>query len=150
MLKMRRILTNKISVEIEKVDLISPEFNMILQSKILFVVLLFLTACSADTTSAEKPERLRNIPDSAFWCGGIDGGNWYYVHSIHPHRNNAVISVYNDQDGSLIMKKRFLLICNLQKPTSIYDLKNQISSFDGEKIYFKQTDSVECWLQPQR
>ena len=122
---------------------------MILQNQIPIVVVFFLIACSSGSIKDNKPKKLSNIPDSAFWCGGVDGGNWYYIHSIHPHRNMATISVYSDGDGSLIMKKQFMLICNTDKYTFINDLKKQINSFDGEKIYFQQSDTVNCWLQPR-
>jgi len=88
------------------------------------------------------------VPDGSFWVGGVDGGNWYYVKDVHDHRNMATIAVYNDQNGALLMNTRFMLVCNSEKYTFVNDLNKQISSFDGDKIYFTKSDSVDCYLQP--
>jgi len=90
----------------------------------------------------------KNVPSGAFWAGGVDGGNWYFVKEINTHRNNAAINVYNDQDGSLVKSKTFTLICPVEHQLFIENLKEQISGFDGEKIHFKSKDQEKsCYLQ---
>ena len=115
---------------------------------LIFIISLTIASCSHENTNTIVPNRVKGIPDKAFWVGGTDGGNWYLVEYVHPHRNNAVIKVYNDQDGSLIISKRFMVICPEDNPTYIDSLQKQISSFDGEKIYLESPNGkAGCYLQ---
>jgi hypothetical protein len=115
--------------------------------KILLISCLLFGCVSKESNQLGKIKP-KNVPDSSFWIGGIDDGNWYYVKNVNNHRNMARIAVYNDQTGALIIDAGFILVCNLEKDTFIIDLKKQISSFDGYKIYFIKSDSVDCYLQP--
>lgn len=126
----------------------SLRFNII-SIKILLAFCLLFSCVSKESNQLEKIKP-KNVPDSSFWVGGVDGGNWYYVKYVHNHRNMARIAVYNDQNGELITDTRFILVCNNSKYIFINDLKKQINSFDGEKIYFIKSDSVDCYLQPVR
>jgi hypothetical protein len=114
----------------------------------IIVFIIMVTACSVKNDSGYRQKRPANIPENSFWAGGVDGGNWYFVHSIHDHRNNAIISVY-DEEGKIIVKKRFAVICRLDKPVIwIKDLEQQINGFDGQKILLKSTTGNEiCWMQ---
>lgn len=113
---------------------------------ILFFVFLF-SFCTA-IEKKKEPVRIKGIPEKAFWIGGVDGGNWYLVDYVHDHRNNAFIKIYNDHDGSLLVSKRFMLICPSDNQILIDDLKEQIESFDGEKIYLKSPNKkAGCYLQ---
>lgn len=121
--------------------------NSFVSYKILLVCCLFLSCSSVGN---KQPGKLKpkNVPDSSFWVGGVDGGNWYYVKYVNNHRNMARIAVYNDQDGTLIIDTTFMLICIATKYTFINNLRQQISAFDGNKIYFVRSDSIDCYLQP--
>ena len=113
---------------------------------ILFFV--FLLSCSTTIEKKKETGRIKGIPEKAFWIGGVDGGNWYLVDYIHDDRNNAFIKVYNDHDGSLLVSKRFMLICPSDNQILIGDLKEQIESFDGEKIHLKSPNrKAGCYLQ---
>jgi hypothetical protein len=114
--------------------------------KLLVFCLLF--GCVSKGKNQFEKIKPKNVPDSSFWVGGVDGGNWYDVKYVHNHRNMARIAVYNDQNGELITDTKFILVCDSARYTFISDLKKQISSFDGEKIYFTKSDSVDCYLQP--
>ena len=117
---------------------------MKLTSYLIFILLV----CACINTRPEAPERLPIIPQEAFWIGGADGGNWYVVHDIRKHRNNANISVYGDQAGELIVSKRFILICPENTETFITDLKEQIIAFDGRRILLEaEVGEKNCWLQ---
>jgi hypothetical protein len=114
----------------------------------ILVLSIFFISCTSNSVKLREPIRKEGIPKTAFWVGGVDGGNWFDVKSIHSHRNNAIIAVYNDQDGSLIVSKRFIVVCRADKPIWIDDLKNQITGFDGEKIYLQSVDGGRrCWMQ---
>jgi hypothetical protein len=124
----------------------SLRFNIISIKTLILSCLLF--GCASKENKQDEKVKPKNVPDSSFWVGGVDGGNWYYVKYIHDHRNMARIAVYNDQNGELITDTRFMLVCDSARYIFISDLKKQISSFDGDKIYFVQSDSVDCYLQP--
>lgn len=54
------------------------------------------------------------------------------------------MSVYNDQDGSLMISGKFMLVCPVDSMQLIKNLQEEISAFDGEKIYLTSS----CYLQP--
>jgi hypothetical protein len=111
------------------------------------IIILIISSCS-NKNNTEKPARVNSIPEKAFWVGGRDGGNWYLVDYIHPHRNNADIKVYNDDDGSLIISKRFILTCPTDNQVLIGNLTEQINAFDGKIIYLKSAAGKKgCFLQ---
>ena len=91
----------------------------------------------------EKVEKIVNLPESAFWIGTKKKGNWYNIESIHPHRNNAVISIYSGEKKELIVKKRFFKICPSTNLKFIEDLKSEIDFYDGKRIQLKDN----CYLQ---
>lgn len=110
-------------------------------------LLIFLPSCLYKRQEEITPVKAKGIPEKAFWVGGLDGGNWYLVDFIHPHKNGAQIRVYNDHDGSLIISKRFSLACPVDNLIWIENLEEQINSFDGEKIYLKPTNGkMSCYL----
>ena len=114
----------------------------------IIAFLLVISACSTKPDKSKEPVRRGDIPEKAFWAGGADGGNWYLVEDVHSHSNNAVIKVYNDNDGSLIVSKKFMLICQPENIVYIEDLQKQISGFDGERILLKSPNDKEtCFLQ---
>lgn len=115
--------------------------------QIIIFVAIF-SACSIKSDRNHEPKKPVSIPENAFWVGGVDGGNWYLVHSIHDHRNTAIISVY-DEIGDLIIKKKFDVICRVDRPAIwIKNLEQQINGFDGKKIMLKsQTGNEICWMQ---
>ena len=115
----------------------------------LFIFLILLSCCHRE---ASRPERFNNIPKEAFWVGGADGGDWYRVDYVHPHKNAAHITIYNDQDGSVIMSKQFILVGVVDttlEPMFITDLSKQIYGFDGKRIYIKHVKGYrESYMIP--
>lgn len=109
---------------------------------LLFFIFIILASCNL-STHTPQPKRSPEIPKTAFWIGGLDGGNWYDVKSIHSHRNNAYISIYNDETNKLIVSKKFILICQKDNVEFIKDLREEIISFDGNRINLKSG----CFLQ---
>ena len=70
------------------------------------------------------------------------------MESINDHRNNASIKVYDDQDGSLIVAKQFILVCPVDNRMLINDLKGQIDGFDGERILLiSRNGKNACFLK---
>ena len=119
-----------------------------MKALIIIAFLLITFACSIKQDETKEPVRLKGIPEKAFWVGGTNGGSWFLVEDVHSHKNNAVIKVYNDNDGSLIASKRFILICPDDNQIFIDDLQKQINGFDGKRILLKSDNRIEiCWLQ---
>ncbi|WP_459212229.1 hypothetical protein [Aquimarina rhabdastrellae] len=120
--------------------------------KLLIFGLLFLTLIScqylnqlnSDNSHTEKNvKRVPVIPENAFLAGKEDKLNWFLINSIHNHKNNAQISIYDYNTGELIINKRFLKICPIDEMKFIEDLKEEIDFYDGEKIQLKDN----CYLQ---
>lgn len=111
--------------------------------KLLSVLALFISISCEFSNKAPEPKRLSGIPEDAFWIGGHDGGNWYFIKDINSHKNMAYISIYNDHTGKLDIAKKFMLICQKNNLQFIKDLKEEIVSFDGKHIHLKSG----CYLQ---
>ena len=111
---------------------------------VLILALIFFSCKYSEIEIPIKPDR---IPDNAFWVGGLDGGNWYSVKHINMHANIAAISIYQE-NGDLIISKKFFVMCFEDNQTFITDLKNQIEAFDGNKILLKpKSNKKSCWMQ---
>lgn len=123
---------------------------MVTFKSIIIFGIIFLAGCTSINVENYQPKKISNIPDGAFWKGGLDGGNWFLVKRVNNHKNAVELSIFNDQDGTLIMTKSFMLICRQDFQTQIGDLSQQINSFDGEKIFFIKSDSVDCYLMQMK
>ena len=89
------------------------------------------------------------IPDKAFWAGGVDGGNWFLVDSFDVNNNTASMKVYNDQAGTLELDKTFKLQCDFERKVNWNNLKEEISAFDGKRIFLKtlQKENKTCYFE---
>lgn len=77
-------------------------------------------------------KRVGGIPEDAFLAGKENKLNWFLINSIHNHKNNAQISIYDYDSGELILNKRFLKVCPIDELKFIEDLKKEIDFYDGE------------------
>lgn len=82
------------------------------------------------------------IPINAFWAGKNGYGNWFDIKYINRERNKALISIYDEKKGDLLLEKTFSKICNIDNLHFIKTLKNEIDYFDGEKIHLNDS----CFL----
>ncbi|QCE40237.1 hypothetical protein [Psychroserpens sp. NJDZ02] len=85
--------------------------------------------------------KLSKIPKTAFWVENNQKGHWFNLDSIHSHKNNAMISIY-DKSGNLVIKNKFFKICPMDQPKLIDDLKMEIDFYDGKDIQLKDN----CYL----
>lgn len=69
---------------------------------LLFGFAVLLLGCKSQI---KQPERPTDVPDKAFWIGGIDGGTWFLIQKVDSNNISAFIKVYNDQTGELIVSK---------------------------------------------
>lgn len=112
---------------------------------ILICHLLLFSSCLNNGTKDNNLKKPKNIPSNAFWVGGVDGGNWFLIKKIHPHKNCASIDIYNEHNGNIIISKKFFLVCALDTPSfnqnqyfHILDsLQANIIAFDGTSIILK-------------
>ena len=85
-------------------------------------------------TRVEPPPRVKGVPAQAFWAGGPDGGNWYVITRADSIRRQAVIQVYHDGTGELLVSRTFLMDCINEKGVDWQNLQNQINFFDGNSV----------------
>ena len=111
------------------------------------IIVMSLLSCNMDENLDinSPPVRPENIPNTAFWQGGKDGGFWYECIST-TNQFEFKCSVCNDFTGDLIIKDKFSLYIyknNSKIPLSEFVEKNKftandINSFDGyDEIYLK-------------
>jgi hypothetical protein len=94
----------------------------------------------------EKPN---NVPLSAVWIGGCDGGNG--IELVSMKNDTCRFRIYRDWSGDLILDADFVYEnCNNSQPTKT-NWREYIAYFDGDAlgIHSKfQSDSSYCQLVP--
>ena len=106
----------------------------------IFIICLFNRPC-------KKWKRPVNVPVSAVWKGGCDGGNWMELVDIKD--DTIRLRIFRDWNGKLILDADFVYenCDDLQLTETNWSKK--IEYFDGTKIYSKiQEGSSYCRLIP--
>lgn len=95
----------------------------------------------------DPPSKPDNVPASAIWKGGCDGGSWIDIKKTEA-ANNFYIDVYNEYNGELNVGGIFELEENCSgQQYDIEKLRNSITAFDGEKIILSEkADGHYCTL----
>lgn len=113
----------------------------------ILVIIALWTSCR--TADKAEPKGIKGIPETAFWVGGQDGGQWYEIKSIDRETLAADIVIYNDNTGVMEMSGQFKLKCISANQFNLDNLKNEINGFDGQRIILKTTDKEykNCFLE---
>ncbi|MGF1727868.1 hypothetical protein [Photobacterium nomapromontoriensis] len=98
--------------------------------KVLIISILYLFLIACEPVGKYDPiDRPLNIPESAVWVGGADGGAYIYmVFSKNEYKG----SVYFDSTGELWYKGSFIYSGKDRFDTTNREL---YASWDGETIY---------------
>lgn len=111
---------------------------------IVFVVLITLLSCKKDEAYIQVPIRHKNIPNTAFWHGHLDGGQWYDC-----NKSNDIYSfnctVYNENTGEIVISDNFtIFVEDNGKKTHLEDFlkkgnlnRNNIIGFNGYTMGLK-------------
>lgn len=88
---------------------------------ILFFVLISLLSCKKEEVYIQAPIRHKNIPNTAFWYGHLDGGQWYDCNkSSDIYSFNC--TVYNENTGEIVISDNFtIFVENNGKKTHFED-----------------------------
>ena len=114
------------------------------------IILILLTIFVLTNCKTIPPDKVAGIPESAFWAGGKDGGQWYIVDSIDKNTKTIRCKIYNDNSGQLIVDKKFKLHCYLNESKINWDnLQNEFAGYDGEYLLLttKDADEKTCWFK---
>lgn len=98
-------------------------------------------------TEILPPMRASNIPSTARWVGGADGGSWYLIKEM-PYSNFFRIKIYNERSGDVEADTIFTLNpeCSVKELDSTTLVKS-IVGFDGVKILLNLPDKGKrCFL----
>lgn len=108
---------------------------------IVCIILFILWTLKQPCKRWEKP---KNVPISAIWKGGCDGGNW--IELVDIRTDTIRFRIYRDWSGELILDADFVLgNCNILHLTrSNWD--SCIDYFDGERLYYR-TQTINSHLQ---
>lgn len=82
----------------------------------------------------EQPERPENVPTSAVWDGGVDGGNWIACNNVDSTNNLFFCKVYEDYSGKMIYQGKMKLEGEI---TSEKKLIKLLGIYSGNEIYLK-------------
>jgi hypothetical protein len=85
--------------------------------------------------STEPPERLTNIPETAIWKGGADGGYWYDIVNIDNVKKSYRFRIYDDYEGSLVLDADFRKNTSCDDSYSLdRNILEKINYFNFDKI----------------
>ena len=87
------------------------------------------------SNNPKLPERLDNVPKTATWIGGVDGGFWYDIVSVNEKKKTYRFRIFNDIDGKLVIYADFKKdsLCDREYPLD-KGILQKINYFDYEKI----------------
>ena len=119
--------------------------KQITSSLVGFLPFIFLPiiVMSCNSSKMQIPKRPLNVPITAMWAGGVDGGHWFDCMPDSSDPFTYICSIYNENTGSTISKGKYLLRSlhwdtvnkkniYLKVSEQLKDLK--YNSYDGEKI----------------
>lgn len=101
--------------------------------RVLLVLLLVFSLVACDSTDTYGPKiKPSNIPDTAFWVGGADGGAYIEIKPNKEVRNKYYAKIYFDSTGEIWYEG--WLIYSGKETLNIND-KNIYSLWDGDTLY---------------
>ena len=98
----------------------------------IFLITLFIIFISCNT-EIKQPERPKNVPKTAIWEGGTDGGTWIQCDSTNTD-NIFYCKIFNDFDGTLLSEGKYKLDGISQPVDSI---RKYLGVFTGSKIILR-------------
>ena len=96
---------------------------------IICIILLFIWLIIPYDRVWEKPE---NVPDSAVWVGGCDGGNW--IELVDFKEDTIRFRLYADWNGELILDADFVYQKKDDTRLTKANWDKYLDFFDGESI----------------
>lgn len=119
---------------------------------ILFLLVGFVMYKWKTNTSPclpDIPERVGQVPKTARWIGGCDGGHWFDIIEVLPGRNRYRIAIYFDYNGELYTDEYFEVgkKCSMRcdaKYNDAFKILDDILFYSGYTIELRST----CYLVP--
>ncbi len=87
-----------------------------------------------EETEATAPRKPKSVPNSAFWAGGIDGGNFILVSKREGEHNLFSAQIYNDNTGDIEYSGVLKYSGNQTIERSLND-PSLYQGWDGEKLH---------------
>ena len=103
------------------------EAHNCLSRKFAPVVLILAILAGCDSRSEDQKEKPANVPQTAVWVGGADGGVY-----IHSSQASEEITIYSENGEVWYSGKTVLTEEQLQN----------VTGWDGTTLYFKDGDTV--------
>ena len=124
---------------------------MTLSGYFTVMAILAVSMLAFCTNKRTPPLRPSQVPQSAVWSGGAEGGAWYDC-SVDLERNINVCAVYSEADGKLAFKASYRLK-NANRAASSEELKDPvIDVLNGNCIYLagqKTLVAVEVFFKAE-
>ena len=90
--------------------------------------------------------RPNNVPSSAEWKGGPDGGYW--IEFKNKTNDTVHFKIYNDYTGELLTNSDFIIEDHRNLKISDSDWKDFIKFYDGKDIQCSINDTIYFRLIP--
>jgi len=92
------------------------------------------------------PVKLNNIPTSAFWVGGCDGGLWYEL--LNRKDSIYTFKIYNDFNGQIVSEGDFRTSGKCYEDLKNQKIQDLITHSTVDKIYvITNVDGKYCYLE---
>lgn len=112
--------------------------------KVLFIIsiFLFLSACDVQKSEPEIPNKPAQVPNKAFWVGGLDGGVFVLVERSENLETNEYLGEIYYISGDLAYKGKLNI---LPKDSVIIDYENPeiYQGWDGDTLYLASNKQLK-------
>ena len=103
---------------------------------LLLLTLIFLPACDVQQSEPEIPNKPSEVPDKAFWVGGLDGGVFALIEKNKNLEANEYLGEIYFVSGDIAYKGKMSIF---PKDNAIIDYMNPrtYQGWDGDTLYIE-------------
>ncbi len=103
---------------------------------IILIIAINPPEITFEETTSDIPDRPKNLPDKAFWIGGVDGGNFICIEKSKDQNKVFPVQIFNDYTGEIEYDGKL-------KYMGTKSILNEISTqslyqgWDGESLHLR-------------
>lgn len=75
---------------------------------IIVVSLFFILTITVETNVVEPPQKPKNVPETAIWSGGLDGGYWFEFNNYNRKTQEYSFTLYEETAGAIVINDKII------------------------------------------
>ncbi|MEW5755643.1 MAG: hypothetical protein AB1810_05010 [Pseudomonadota bacterium] len=97
------------------------------------LVILLISGCEKEAPAPVEPQRPSNVPETAFWVGGVDGGVFVSVRTLEESTDDLYYAEIYYVSGDLAYRGPM----KIYPPDASFDpkIKESYEGWDGDNLY---------------